>query len=103
MVVLFERGTPDPRALRRWLSSVPDTARVLLVLPEPTTADLPVDVLADPVQQIADALRMPAPVDGGYPIGYAVVDADRRLRYATLDPRYLENAFEVDTIVRAVS
>jgi hypothetical protein len=36
-------------------------------------------------------------------VGYAVVDADRVVRYATLDPDYLTNAFEGTTIVGAVT
>lgn len=35
VVVLFQRGAPDPQALRRWLSAVPDIARVQLVPPRP--------------------------------------------------------------------
>ena len=41
---------------------------------------------------------MPTPVDGMRPVGYAVVDASRTVRYATLDPVYEKNAFEVDVI-----
>lgn len=102
-VVLFDRRPPDPQALRDWLSGLPQAARVRLVLPEPTAADLPVEVVADPAGRLADRLELPRPVDGGDPVGYAVVDAGRQLRYATLDPEYLVNAFEVRTIVRAVS
>jgi hypothetical protein len=46
---------------------------------------------------------MPTPVDGGPPVGYAVVDPSRQVRYATLDPQYLINAFEVDVITGAVA
>ena len=46
---------------------------------------------------------MPQPVDGGRPVGYAVVDSDRVVRYATLDPDYLSNAFEIETILGAVA
>jgi hypothetical protein len=45
---------------------------------------------------------MPRPVDGGRPIGYAVVDADRTVRYAPLDPHWFNNAFEAATIAGAV-
>lgn len=103
VVVLFERRPPDRQALAVWLESVPAAARVQLVLLEPTRVELPVEVVVDPVDEIADVLGMPRPVDGGRPVGYAVVDAARVVRYATLDPEYLGNGFEVTTIVRAVA
>jgi len=31
-----------------------------------------------------------------------VVDSDRQVRYSTLDPVYLENAFEIATVVGSV-
>jgi len=58
--------------------------------------------VVDPRGVLAAAVGMPTPVDGGRPVGYAVVDGQRVVRYATLDPEYLSNAFEVATIVGAV-
>ncbi len=52
--------------------------------------------------RLAELVGMPTPVDGGRPVGYAVVDPRRQVRYATLDPQYLINAFEVDVITGAV-
>ena len=45
---------------------------------------------------------MPTPVDGMQPVGYAVVDASRTVRYPTLDPEYETDAFEVDVMTGAV-
>ncbi len=45
---------------------------------------------------------MPTPVDGGYPIGYAVIDAQARVRYTTLDPGYLSHDFAIATMAGAV-
>lgn len=103
IVVLFEREPPDPQELGTWLSNVPEPADVTLVLPQPITAEYTVPVVADPLNTLADLLDMPRPVDGGRPVGYAVVDADRVVRYATLDPEYLTNGFEITTIVKAIS
>jgi hypothetical protein len=103
VVLLFVREVPDRQALQRWAAEVPERADVRLVLAEPTTVDLPVETVVDTVGSIAQAVDLPTPVDGGRPVGYAVVDSDRQVRYATLDPEYLVNAFEVTTIVRAVS
>ena len=102
VVLLFEREAPDAQRLSQWAAAVPEGADVVLVLPEPTSSDLPVQTVADPLNTLADALRMPEPVDGGRPVGYGVVDSDRVVRYVTLDPQYLSNAFEVTTIVKAV-
>ena len=46
---------------------------------------------------------MPTPVDGGPPVGHAVVDPTGTVRDATLDPRYTDNAYVIDVIVGAVA
>ena len=41
--------------------------------------------------------------DGGRPpVGYAIVDSDGRIRYATLDPHVDEHAGELDTMLEGV-
>ncbi len=102
VVLLFERQPPSNTALAAWTAQVPARADTFLVLPEPSTADAAVPTVLDPLNQLAEAIGMPAPVDGGRPVGYAVVDSDRVVRYATLDPEYLSNAFEVGTIAGAI-
>lgn len=92
VVVLFEITTPSGAAFDDWRDSVTNNGVELVVsLPGTQQADL-----------LRNALEMPTPSGGGDPIGYAVVDSDRRLRYSTLDPQYLVNAFEVDVITGAV-
>lgn len=90
VVLLFERERPQGPAFERWRRSV-ETRADLVVLPGGPRASV-----------LADAVGMPVPVDGGPPVGYAVVDPSRTVRYATLDPSYLINAFEVDVITGAV-
>jgi hypothetical protein len=102
VVLLFVREPPPAQQLAAWAVAVPEDAGVIVVLPQPTTAELPAATVVDPLNRLADVVGMPQPVDGGRPVGYAVVDSDRVVRYATLDPAYLTNAFEVSTIVRAV-
>ena len=103
VVLLFVREPPQPDALAQWLTAVPDGADVRVVVPAPSTTELPAPIVVDPLNKLAGAVDMPRPVDGGRPVGYAVIDSDRVVRYATLDPSYLANAFEVTTIVGAVS
>ncbi|MCA1712247.1 MAG: hypothetical protein LC789_11670 [Actinobacteria bacterium] len=93
VVVLFERRDPAGLAFERWREQVSHhgTRLVVAVAPSPRA------------QALASATGMPVPKDGGAPVGYAVVDPARRVRYATLDPAYLDNAFEVDVITGAVA
>ena len=105
VVLLFDREPPSPQQLASWLNEVPDRAEVRLVLPEPGASPVGpglVDVVVDPDGSLADAVSLPTPVDGGLGIGYAVVDSQRQVRYSTLDPAYLVNAFEVVTILKWV-
>ncbi len=102
VVLLFERQVPNADELAQWSSQVAERADTVLVVPEPTAADSGVRTVVDPAGELATAVGMPEPVDGGRPIGYAVVDSERVVRYATLDPEYLGNAFEVATITGAV-
>jgi len=103
VVLLFVREAPQGDELAEWAAAVPEQAEVRVVLAAPTNKELPVPTVVDPLDRLARAVDMPDPVDGGRPVGYAVVDADRVVRYATLDPDYLTNAFEVTTIVGAVT
>ena len=102
VVLLFVREAPDPAALQQWAAQVPDGTDVRVVLPEPAAVRLPVPAVVDPRGRLAGTTGMPTPVDGGRPVGYAVVDSHSVVRYATLDPQYLDNAFEVATMAGAV-
>ncbi len=102
VVLVFDRQEPDPAELRRWSSDVPPGVEIRLVLPvtgAPGSAVGGVGTVADPSALLAEAVDLPTPVDGGPGIGYAVVDSNRRVRYSTLDPDYLNNGFEIRTIV----
>ena len=103
VVLLFVRQPPQPVELATWAAAVPEPAEVRLVLPAPAAAELPVSTVVDPLNRLASVVQMPEPADGGRPVGYAVVDSERVVRYATLDPEYLRNAFEITTIARAVA
>ena len=102
VVLLFVREAPPAAELAVWAQPLPDAAEAYVVLPQPVTAELPLPTVVDPLNELAGAVDMPEPVDGGRPVGYAVVDSDRVVRYATLDPVYLTNAFELATISGAV-
>ena len=103
VVLLFVRQPPQRADLEQWLEAVPGRADVRVVAPEPVAGALPAPVVVDPLNTLAQVVGMPEPVDGGRAVGYAVVDAERVVRYATIDPSYLTNSFEVTTIVEAVA
>lgn len=93
IVVLFERTEPTGADFFAWRRAVADDG-VELVIAVAGSAE---------AAELADAVNIPTPVDGGPPVGYAVIDSDRMVRYSTLDPVYYRNAFEVDVITGAVT
>ena len=92
VIVLFERTPPEGEAFQQWSQAVSDDGVQLVVVTGSQQAS-----------ELAAAVHMPTPVDGGPPVGYAVIDANRVVRYATLDPVYTRNSFEVDVITGAIS
>ncbi len=48
---------------------------------------------------LATRFGMPTPVDGGPPVGYALIDSSGRIRYRTLDPRGAGGLDEVATML----
>ena len=106
VLLLFQRQVPDATELARWRSGLPAdlTVRVVVQVPAgavPSTV-AGVAVVTDPGRVLAEAVALPASRDGEAGVGYAVVDAGRVTRYATLDPSWAGNAFEIVTIVGAV-
>ena len=104
VVLVFARQAPDPARFAGWQAALAPDREVRLVLPgAPAGAGVGVPVVVDPDGEVARAVGLPEPRDGGPGVGYAVVDAARVVRYATLDPAWLDNAFEVATVAGAVS
>lgn len=100
--VAFARRTPGREALRSILRRLPDGFAAVLVLPDGRAADAPLPIVSDPDRRIARTVGMDRPRDGGPAIGYAVIDKDARVRYATIDPTWPDQGFEVGLITKAV-
>ncbi len=102
-MVLFDRSIPDREELAAFLAEVPDGVETVLAVDERqvTSEGLPVPVVA--AGSIAATVGMPRPRDGGAPVGYAILDGDAFVRYATLDPTYLQHGFEVDILAGALT
>lgn len=63
------------------------TADVVVVIPHrPTDSPIVTGIARDPRGTLAAAYGMPRPRGGGAPVGYAVVDPARRVRYVALEP-----------------
>ena len=93
VVVLFVRRQPPGPAFAQWRGGVTRKGArlVVAVAGGPSTAAL------------RDAVGMRTPNDGGQPVGYAIVDRTRRVRYASLDPAYLDHASEVELLTAALT
>lgn len=102
VVLLFVRQRPRASDVLRWSSDLPSRAEVRVVVQSPGP-DLGGDLVRDPTRVLAAAVRLPRARDGGPGIGYAVVDVRRTVRYATLDPSWPGNGFEVATIAGAIT
>jgi hypothetical protein len=102
VVLLFVRQQPHAADVRRWSADLPRRAEVRVVVQSPGPV-LGGDLVRDPGRALASAVRLPGSRDGAPGIGYAVVDAHRVVRYATLDPSWPGNGFEVATIAGAVT
>lgn len=107
VVLVFDRGVPDRDLLGAFVDRTAGGTAVFLVVPDrprPSDEGLAggVRLVVDRDRAIADAVGLAEPLGGGFPIGYAVIDARARVRYRTLDPTYLLHPFEIATITRSV-
>jgi len=93
VVVLFVRRQPPAQTFQEWRAGVTRNGTRLVVAPagQPGTPAL------------RDAVGMRRPNGGGQPVGYAIVDRSRRVRYATLDPAYLDHASEVELLTAGLT
>lgn len=107
VLLLFDRGGHPRQRVAAVLAALPENVALVAVVPSPglgaSSSLAGVDVVVDPGRRIADAVGLRAPGDGGFPTGYALIDQERRVRYATLDPGYVEHAFEIHILAEAVS
>jgi len=100
-VIFFERPN-GVEALCASLAgdSLVDTADIAVVISGPGgTCPADVGVVRDRDRRLARAYGLREPRDHGPPVGYAVVDAHRRVRYRTLDPTDAQELREVETIL----
>lgn len=100
----FDRRIPSAAALERILDQVPDDFATVLVVPaaaDLAESDLPLPVVTDARGRLAHAVGLARPKDGGPPVGYVVIDAAVRVRYATLDPDWTDHGDEIAIVTQA--
>lgn len=103
-VIFFDRQIPkaeDLQKLKELQGSLKNTDIALVVDSSARQSASPIPVILDNNARLARAYKLNQPNDGGYPVGYAVVDSKGLVRYPTLDPNYLGLLDEVLTIVKA--
>jgi len=61
-------------------------------------------IVADPEEAIVNAFGLHRPIDGGYPVGYALVDRDGHIRHRTLDPHCfgMGHNYEIKALLQAI-
>ena len=102
-IVFFDRSATLPALCH----ALPDTglgadADLVIVAPAADIGCGAIPVVEDPDGRPADAYGMRAPAAGGPPVGYAVIDAQSRIRYRTLDPTVTAELSEVRTMLEAL-
>lgn len=110
-IVFFTRANrarPLVHALEK-AQPIPEGAAVAVVVGEvaPDALDSfvrpgSIRLVPDSDMRIARGFGMRQPRDGGYPVGYAIVGSDGRLRYRTLDPDPVHDLFEVEIMLAAL-
>jgi hypothetical protein len=55
---------------------------------------------ADVDGSLAAEAGLHTPIDGGYPVGYVVIDSDGYLRFRTLDPGFGQRAWEIKLLLK---
>ncbi len=100
-VVFFVRpGQTDPLCRALPTSGLEGKASLAVIVSSP--ADCPGQATIIDGGGLARRFGMPVPVDGGPPVGYALIDSAGRVRYRTLDPRGAGGLDEVATMLADV-
>lgn len=103
-VIFFDRQIPkaeDLQKLKELQGSLKNTDIALVIDNSARQSASPLPIISDKNAHLARAYKLNQPNDGGYSVGYTVVDSNGLIRYPTLDPNYTGLLDEVLTIVKA--
>lgn len=105
MVVFFARSLSD-RYLFHDLADQSDLASMAALVVVTPDGSRPLietgikDIATDADSSLATAAGLHRPIDGGYPVGYALIDSDGYLRFRTLDPGFEQRAWEIKLLLK---
>ena len=105
VVVFFARSLSD-RYLFHDLADQSDLASMATLVVVTPDGSRPLietgikDIATDADGSLATAAGLHRPIDGGYPMGYALIDSDGYLRFRTLDPGFEQRAWEINLLLK---
>ena len=105
VVVFFARSLSD-RYLFHDLADQSDLASMAALVVVTPDGSRPLietgikDIATDADSSLATAAGLHRPIDGGYPVGYALIDSDGYLRFRTLDPGFEQRAWEIKLLLK---
>lgn len=56
----------------------------------------------DPDGLLVTKVGLRTPIDGGYPVGYVLIDSEGYIRFRTLDPGFGERAWEIKLLLKHI-
>lgn len=104
-LLAFAREVPDEETLQAHREGLAPGVPAVVVVNGPiegVAAPPGVSLVSDPDARIAEGVGMRRPVDGGYPVGIAIVSSEGFAEYATLDPGWTTNTFECNLVLGGV-
>ena len=104
-LLAFAREVPDEETLEAHRETLEPGVPAVVVVNGPiegVAAPDGVTLVSDPDARIADGVGMRRPVDGGYPVGIALISSEGLAEYVTLDPGWMTNTFECNLVLADV-
>lgn len=105
-VLTFSREAPSLEEIQAYRDGLGGDIPVVAVVNgdvTDTSATDGISIVSDPDAAIVDGFGMRRPVDGGYPIGIAVINSAGLPEYVTLDPGWTTNSFECRLVLTDVN
>lgn len=106
-VIIFDRMAMGTSLFHDLADQANISARSNLVLVQKIPMPLAIatgikENLIDAQGNLARSFHIDAPRDGGYPIGYVIVDKQGNIRYRTLDPEYMLHGADIRVLLKDV-
>jgi hypothetical protein len=105
VVMFFARELSDRYLFRDLVdqSDLVSVADLVVVTPDGSRPLIETGIkhfVTDADGSLVRAVGLHRPIDGGYPVGYALIDSDGFLRFRTLDPGFGQRAWEIKLLLK---